>query len=471
MNECSQLQSYTARLLEGEARQRFEQHLETCATCKQSVTQEANLDVRLATWLEAQPEPEVSEVGARRLMRAVEQKRAIARPRFALAWVGAAAMFAAVLMLFLHWRQPAARGPSGPPAPVAVAAVDVTVLFTEGGVLAAGPSSVPRLVTVAGDGRLVVRAAADVLGLGARTRAELLPTESGHARVRLATGVVAVQAAHRGETGSLSIEAGGYTVTVVGTRFSVSWDGTERLGVVVREGQVMVVQPDGHVRMVRAGQSLHFGPETDSEGVLTAPSSEETALLERSLRTTADAVEPSSGPSPSVTPPGPLAPSSAATRPRVEAPPDEATIRQWLLDGDTSRAERALVARLALAPRESSSWWLLGETRRRAGQPREAVTAYRRVIELGNPSEANRARYQVALLLEERLGDAAGAIPLYRAYLTGSPRPLEAAAQLRLGRVLSSRGDADARSVLEDLVRLHPGTPEADQASRLLGTP
>jgi hypothetical protein len=32
-----------------------------------------------------------------------------------------------------------------------------------------------------------------VLGLGAHSRAEVLPTESGHARVRLATGLVAVQ--------------------------------------------------------------------------------------------------------------------------------------------------------------------------------------------------------------------------------------------------------------------------------------
>jgi tetratricopeptide (TPR) repeat protein len=148
--------------------------------------------------------------------------------------------------------------------------------------------------------------------------------------------------------------------------------------------------------------------------------------------------------------------------------PDEAAIRQWLIDGDTARAERALLARLAASPLESSSWWLLGETRRRAGQASEAVTASRRVIELGNPSEANRARYQVALLLEERLGDAEGAITLYRAYLARSPRPLEAAAQLRLGRLLGSRGDAAARSILEELVRLHPGTPEAEQATSVL---
>jgi hypothetical protein len=228
----------------------------------------------------------------------------------------------------------------------------------------------------------------------------------------------------------------------------VSFDGAARLGVVVREGQVMVAQPDGHVRMVRAGQSLHFGPEFDAEGALTPPSAEETALLEDTLRTAPDAVEPPSGPSLSITPSSPPTPSSSATRPHGEPLPDEATIRQWLLAGDTARAERALIARLAVAPRESSSWWLLGETRRRAGQPGEAVTAYQRVIELGGPGEANRARFQVALLLEERLGDTAGAIQLYRAYLAGTARPLEAAAQLRLGRLLS----------------------EAEQASRLLGS-
>jgi hypothetical protein len=474
MNECSQLQSYIARLLEGEVRQRFERHLETCVACRTRVAQAANLDLKLAAWLEAQPAPDVSEVGARRLVRVAAKKRA-ARPRLVLAWMGGAVMAAAAFVLW--WAQRPAPGPAELTASTAVAAVDLTVLLSEGGMLSPGPASEPRMVEVAGDGRLVVRAAGDVLGLGAHSRAEVLPTESGHARVRLATGLVAVQAAHRGTSGSLSIEAGGYTVTVVGTRFSVSWDGAERLGVVVSEGQVMVVRPDGHVRMVRAGQSLHFGAEAGSEGTLAPPSADETSALERTLRTSPDRVEPE--PPASVTASSPQA-SGAARRLRSEPPPDEvapsdeaalpdeAAIRQWLIDGDTARAERALLARLAASPLESSSWWLLGETRRRAGQASEAVTAYRRVIELGNPSEANRARYQVALLLEERLGDAEGAITLYRAYLARSPRPLEAAAQLRLGRLLGSRGDAAARSILEELVRLHPGTPEAEQATSVL---
>ena len=126
------------------------------------------------------------------------------------------------------------------------------------------------------------------------------------------------------------------------------------------------------------------------------------------------------------------------------------------------------MARLALVPRESASWWLLGEARRRAGRPLEAVAAYRKVIDFGGPAEANRARFSIALLLEERLGDATGAMALYRAYLTGGPRPLEASAQWRLGRLLSARGDGSARDVLEQLVRLHPNTPEAEQAAHLL---
>jgi hypothetical protein len=63
-----------------------------------------------------------------------------------------------------------------------------------------------------------------------------------------------------------------------------------------------------------------------------------------------------------------------------------------------------------------------------------------------------------------------GALALYRAYLAASPRPLEAAAQLRLGRLLRARGESAWRGTLEDLVRMHAESPEAEQARRLLDT-
>jgi anti-sigma factor RsiW len=155
MNECSQLESYTARLLEEPARRRFEQHLETCAACAKSVAQVEDLDVRLASWLEAQPRPEVREAGARRLMRAAQEKRWARRT---LAWSGAAAMAAAVvLVIALRWEQPAASRRSEPTAPPpVVAAVDVTVLFSDSGDLAPGSSSEPRVAFAPRVGRGLV---------------------------------------------------------------------------------------------------------------------------------------------------------------------------------------------------------------------------------------------------------------------------------------------------------------------------
>jgi hypothetical protein len=489
MTDCDALQSYLARLLEGDARTAFVRHVESCEACRNAVARATAVDGALVVWFAAQPVPPVRDAVAGLLAQAADPKslsRLVSRrptaigskPRGALlppfrAWVVAAATLAVLLVGMglrgWSWR---ARDQVAAPAPTAGVPVALSVLSAKDGHVLNESRGGTRTMEVPGDGQLLVRAGGDVLGLGARTRVEVLPPLGKHARVRLATGVVAVEAAHRPEVGALSVEAGNYTVTVVGTRFSVAWDGAARLGVVVDDGEVSVAKPGGGVRTVRAGQSLHAGGEVGAEGTLADSSADEVATLHRCLSATP---EPPAPAFPSATAQASASLSGASTDAapgsRPEPAPDDATIRQWLVDGETARAEQALVARLAVAPRESASWWLLGETRRRTGRPREAVVAYRKVIELGSPAEANRARYNAALLLEERLGDATGAIALYRAYLAGRPCPLEASAQWRLGRLLKARGDDAGRGVLEQLVRLHPSTPEAEQAARLLAVP
>jgi tetratricopeptide (TPR) repeat protein len=463
MTDCSQRQAYTARLLEGEERRGFEAHLEACEACRRAVEETTALDARLRAWIDALPVLAPDERAARRLVREAERRAA---PRAGWRWGLAAAAMAAIAAIALRGWPPGAPGPEGtasPATPPETRALSLRVLRAEGGAREPGTETA---LEVSGDGCLLVRANDDVLGLGAETRAAVLPTKHSHARVLLERGQLAVRAAHRGAGDSLSIEAGGYTVTVVGTRFSVAWDGHARLVVVVTEGRVRVVAPDGRAQMVGAGQRLRFGEDTAPGGAMGPASAEESDAVEQALREDEPApTDPASETA------GPAQENTTRAEPaRTEPAVRDATIRQWLIDGDTERAERALRARIAGSPRDAMAWWLLGETRRRSGRPREAVEAYERVIALGRADEANRARYQAALLLEERLSDVDGALALYRAYLAASPRPVEAAAQLRLGRLLRARGESAWRGTLEDLVRMHAESPEAEQARRLLDT-
>ena len=100
-----------------------------------------------------------------------------------------------------------------------------------------------------------------------------------------------------------------------------------------------------------------------------------------------------------------------------------------------------------------------------------AVTTSRKIIATGDAASANRARFQAASLLQDQLGDAAGAARLLEAYVKqGKPfKPLEAAAMVRLGRALKSLGRApEATKWLERVVSGYPNTPEATEADHLL---
>jgi TolA-binding protein len=262
------------------------------------------------------------------------------------------------------------------------------------------------------------------------------------------------------------------------------------LAVSVTEGQVMVVAPSGQVRMVRPGQRLTYHADgvaaispLDANAVKEIDHSLDETRSDGSMASSGERLEHGYGDA--RTDAGFVAPPVSMMQPKVTprtnpgAPPlrqnaapfDEGTVRQWLVAGNYEQAENALGARVTQAPRDYTAWWLLGECRRKRGDHAEAVAAYRQVISGGTPSEANRARYQAAVLLQDRLGDQHSAIALLKEYLKAMPtdRPLDAEARLRLGRGLLALGMAtESRAVIEDIRHRYPGTPEAEQAVRLL---
>ena len=81
------------------------------------------------------------------------------------------------------------------------------------------------------------------LGRGSRARVGALSSRG--ATVRLEHGHAEVHVIHRDDT-DWHVEAGPYTVHVVGTRFAIRWDArSAELEVAMREGRVVIEGPDG----------------------------------------------------------------------------------------------------------------------------------------------------------------------------------------------------------------------------------
>ncbi len=434
MKTCDQLGDYLAQLLDVNARAVVEAHLQECSACRAAAQQAEKVDKSLRAFL-LQREFQVSPLTTRRLPDLVKTQRREQRARgvrTAFAGMAAATLALVLIVARRNAESPlrandanvgAANASTAPQVP------KITLLFEEGAKLSDPTLPGARHLDVPGDGRLVVRAGEDIIGLGARSQAELPEGQPQDSVIRLASGVVAVQAAHRSAQGSLSVRAGGYTVRVVGTRFVVTWDGVSHLLVGVSEGVVRVVDPHGGERSVRPGQQMTFSEQ--DPGTLEALGSEALHSMDQAL----DAARQPASPAPFRGEPAVLRSQPSVSA--IASELDDASIKQLILEGAYARAERALLARVGAAPRDAAAWWLLGECRRKAGQSQQSVSAYRRLIEVGGPAERNRARYQAALILEERLNSPAAAIELYRAYLAApaGTRPLEASAQLRLSRL------------------------------------
>ncbi|MEM9069023.1 MAG: FecR family protein [Myxococcota bacterium] len=99
------------------------------------------------------------------------------------------------------------------------------------------------------------------------------------ATLRIDHGTADVRVRHREET-SWRVQAGPYTVHVVGTSFSVHWNAeTGAFDVAMREGEVVVEGPEGFRTSLRNTESLHrerpVAPVEVAETIVEAPVAEE----------------------------------------------------------------------------------------------------------------------------------------------------------------------------------------------------
>jgi len=278
----------------------------------------------------------------------------------------------------------------------------------------AAPSDAPRhlapgrnellvdVVEVLDGSRVAVLTEAAEKGPGAHTRLRL---DEGRARFEVAT---------RTEGASFNVEAGEYQVRVVGTAFEVI---RAPFQVKVSSGVVEVLQAAQSWR-VRAGERFADGRVHLPEEVQSAP---------------------------------PV--------PEIDA------LRTWVIGGQLLEAQAGLQARLDADHRDVEARTLGAQLATKLGQRDVAVGHWEKVIQYGSETQAQRARYEAAVLLASAPEKAEGHL---RAFLK-TRGPLTADARLRLAKALLAQGKAQAgKTELQRVIQDHPGATPARVARELL---
>ncbi len=301
---------------------------------------------------------------------------------------------------------------------------------------------------------------------GARARIE---RNDEHATdILLEGGSLSFSVAPQGKSHDFSIKASPYRIRVVGTVFEVDYAPNERLEVLVAEGIVEVLAPKELPVRVTAGQRLKI----DRDDYVELEEGDRTAM-ERLLSSHGATSEP-----PEKTPkrlPPQRARFGKGSRPAPAVPaPSRPTVplselRRMVLDHRFQEAEQALMQFVEAQPEHAAAWSLLGDCRRKQGKWADAFLAYEKVIEGGEPSQSNRARYLAGVLAQDHLVDHLQAEALFEAYLYHSNGRSEDAAKIHLARskiALAKR--ADARRLLSEVVAHTRDNASRERAEMLL---
>lgn len=302
-------------------------------------------------------------------------------------------------------------------------------------------------------------------------RARVLTVDAGGARVVLERGAVDAAIVHRDQT-RWHVEAGPFTVHVIGTRFAARWQPeVERLAISLDEGAVVVRGPLlGPGREVAAGETLEVDVPARTLGLRPAHTDVRPPVTPPIPSVTA-AIEAPAPPPASVTAEPRPAPRPA---PRVETPAPPSW-RELALAGQyreaLARAEEVGFDRLC-ASEGPASLLALGDAARFAGDSVRAQQAYL-ALRRRHPAapEAPTAAFVLGRTAFDRSGDLSAAAEWFRRCLAEAPRgPFAADASGRLIEVLVRSGDkASARAAAERYLAAHPRGAHAELARAVLG--
>jgi hypothetical protein len=272
------------------------------------------------------------------------------------------------------------------------------------------------------------------------------------AQVQLNRGTLSARI-QKGTGRAWVIEAGPYSVRVVGTEFTIDWNSEQKeIGVNVSEGQVLVVGgdlPATGVTLSAGGRLVRRGPAEGRSPDVVAPSPQSTEVPPAKDETAAGAAAP--------TLPEPSWRSAAQAGNHTEG-----------LRG----AERLGFEHLVKSLPEKDLL-LLANTARYAGslgRARQALLGLR--ARFAKKPSAAVAALLLAGLAEDRDKNPAEAATWLRTFLRESPQgELSASARARLLAILLRQGNqSEAASIAADYLRYHPQGPYASKARDVLGS-
>lgn len=477
MSSCEHLEQYIAGALDDAGHKRFEAHMSTCAACRAEEAEWQRIASEVADWTQPPEVKEAWSAGKERLLPAMEERLDKQRRRSVRlkgVWIAAAA--AAVLISLGFYFALESWDPPQSEHEVAQLS-DVELLLVEGSAVPSGSEAGIKRFSVPHEGRILFASAGARIGIAAESEAQLVAGDPKELRLRLEKGRVVAEVSPRQRGERFVVEYREYQVEVVGTRFSVRASPEEGLTVGVVRGSVALRGPTGLDRTVQAGQATKL--LSSGTPVQDALSETEMEVIAELLRAPDDkqevaVTEVDAGPSAVVVAADAGAALDASLPVRAEAPEsrvDKAEILEAIAAGRFAAAQQTLEQALRARPRSGELWMLLGDCRRKSGNPKQAVQAYRQAIAHSGARPANRARFAAASLLQDRLGDASGAARLLEKYLAQpkSSKPLEAEAMIRLARALYARGSlARAQKICENILAKYRSDATAKQAHRLL---
>jgi TolA-binding protein len=311
-------------------------------------------------------------------------------------------------------------------------------------------------------------------------------------RVLLESGRAHVRVTHR-PAAKWTVDAGPYSVQVVGTEFDVRWSGSEEvLDVQMQRGKIIVRGPlaSGGLTM-EAGQHLVANVKNGEIFLDATPGSETASALPRARAESPEPtfanepeIAPTSVPTSAPTPP-PTGSSPASHAAHVRAmvshgaAPAAATDTSWsklIAQGDfqgvLADAEQRGLARTL----ESGSAADLNALADAARYVRRSDIARRTLLaerdRFPRSANAREAAFFLGGLAEDESGAGAAksALEWYESYLADSPRGTYAPQALGRQMILvhKLRGAAAARPIATEYLARFPRGPYADSAKKLL---
>lgn len=489
MKPCEHLSQYLDGRMERAGREYFESHLDTCRDCQSILDMWRS--AKLGLKKEASDRCEILTPTIEDANRLVERAKleGTSRDRWSFRWlvpvaVTASVTFAVAWAVFgniVEDDNPSADGDQT----IAAAGSDLRDIqdrmATPALPVDADSDENREIVNYVATetGQTVGTLGGDRFGLGPSSHLSLVSVAHGITRLRLADGFAVFSVAPRLKGEKFIVEAGDVTVRVIGTRFSVDRSGAE-VRVAVNEGKVEVVNRDGRLWHVNAGEILSlddFGvadlseigevesyrmaqllgeviPEaaaallgsSDEDDAPPATAEDEIAMVFDVEEAIPSGVRAQAAPAGSVraerTPaltaneddifmPENPAKSDDDIDPdnRVEADdgtaseePNDAPMgieqwRQWVLEGKLQEAEKALRGYLKRHPIDTDAMSLLADCLRKAGKHAASVATYKNIIAVAPSSQANRARFKAGVVMQENLGDHFGAAIIFEEYL------------------------------------------------------